>query len=201
MDNHLAVCLLLVSRANGFLDVFLTEINPEILHHAVSQSIRWECTLAGRKARHQSLTLCRLLRGRRLQSSVSCFYFSDSLQVIQIVVRVVGFEELGNSDEFETATLEWRLLNIGWLLCSLMFFFLGLTKKYSLLGVIAKEETSTSQIVYGAKPSVRQQIRGREDDDFEFDLEWNRVLGVEALLSTSHPLVTVYNRINACLYA
>lgn len=83
----------------------------------------------------------------------------------------MGFEELGNSDEFETATLEWRLLNIGWLLCSLMFFFLGLTKKYSLLGVIAKEETSTSQIVYGAKPSVRQQIRGREDDDFEFDLE------------------------------
>ncbi|KAJ3489719.1 hypothetical protein NLI96_g1942 [Meripilus lineatus] len=27
--------------------------------------------------------------------------------------RIVGFEELGNSDEFETATLEWKLLNSG----------------------------------------------------------------------------------------
>ena len=27
--------------------------------------------------------------------------------------RFIGFEELGNSDEFETATLEWKLLNSG----------------------------------------------------------------------------------------
>ncbi|CCM03146.1 uncharacterized protein FIBRA_05268 [Fibroporia radiculosa] len=27
--------------------------------------------------------------------------------------RIVGFEELGNNDKFETATLEWRLLNCG----------------------------------------------------------------------------------------
>ncbi|KAF9818334.1 hypothetical protein IEO21_02849 [Rhodonia placenta] len=27
--------------------------------------------------------------------------------------RLVGFEELGNNDEFETATMEWRLLNCG----------------------------------------------------------------------------------------
>lgn len=27
--------------------------------------------------------------------------------------RFVGFEELGNTDEFDTATLEWKLLNSG----------------------------------------------------------------------------------------
>ena len=27
--------------------------------------------------------------------------------------RLVGFEDLGNDDKFETATLEWRLLNSG----------------------------------------------------------------------------------------
>ncbi|KAI0939213.1 hypothetical protein AcV5_000695 [Taiwanofungus camphoratus] len=27
--------------------------------------------------------------------------------------RIIGFEDLGNSDKFETATLEWRLLNSG----------------------------------------------------------------------------------------
>lgn len=27
--------------------------------------------------------------------------------------RIIGFEDLGNSDQFETATLEWKLLNSG----------------------------------------------------------------------------------------
>ena len=29
------------------------------------------------------------------------------------IYRFVGFEELGNSDQFDTATLEWKLLNSG----------------------------------------------------------------------------------------
>ncbi|KAI9063324.1 GTPase inhibitor [Trametes sanguinea] len=65
--------------------------------------------------------------------------------------RIVGFEELGNTDQFDTATLEWKLLNSG---------------------VIQKEESSGPSINYGAKPSVRQQIRGRpQDDDSDFDLD------------------------------
>ncbi|CAL1700851.1 unnamed protein product [Somion occarium] len=64
--------------------------------------------------------------------------------------RIIGFEDLGNSDDFETATLEWKLLHIG---------------------VIEKAEASGSQFVYGARPAVRQQIRGRDDEDFDFDLD------------------------------
>ncbi|EPT03719.1 hypothetical protein FOMPIDRAFT_1115252 [Fomitopsis schrenkii] len=65
--------------------------------------------------------------------------------------RVVGFEDLGNNDKFETATLEWRLLNTG---------------------VIKKEQQSGADIVYGATPSVRQHIRGqRNDDDSDFDID------------------------------
>ncbi|KAI0736172.1 GTPase inhibitor [Fomitopsis betulina] len=65
--------------------------------------------------------------------------------------RLVGFEDLGNKDNFETATLEWRLLNTG---------------------VIKKEQQSGSDIVYGATPNVRQHIRGqRNDDDSDFDID------------------------------
>ncbi|TCD68219.1 hypothetical protein EIP91_011391 [Steccherinum ochraceum] len=66
--------------------------------------------------------------------------------------RVVGFEELGNTDTFETATLEFQLLNIG---------------------VIQKAESSftTPQITYGAKSSFRQQIRRGGEDDSDFDLD------------------------------
>ncbi|CDO71293.1 hypothetical protein BN946_scf184908.g50 [Trametes cinnabarina] len=65
--------------------------------------------------------------------------------------RIVGFEELGNTDQFDTATLEWKLLNSG---------------------VIQKEESSGPSINYGAKSTVRHHIRGRpQDDDSDFDLD------------------------------
>ncbi|KZT12523.1 thioredoxin-like protein [Laetiporus sulphureus 93-53] len=64
--------------------------------------------------------------------------------------RLVGFEELGNNDKFETATLEWRLLNTG---------------------VIQKDQKNASEVVYGAKSVVRQHIRGQRDDDSDFDLD------------------------------
>ncbi|KAJ8457089.1 hypothetical protein ONZ51_g11737 [Trametes cubensis] len=65
--------------------------------------------------------------------------------------RIVGFEELGNTDQFETATLEWKLLNSG---------------------VIQKDDSFGPTINYGAKPAVRQRVRGRpQDDDSDFDLD------------------------------
>ncbi|KAH9938223.1 thioredoxin-like protein [Fomitopsis serialis] len=63
--------------------------------------------------------------------------------------RLIGFEDLGNDDKFETATLEWRLLNSG---------------------ILVKEQQGAN-IVYGATPTVRQQIRGRQDDDSDFDID------------------------------
>ena len=64
--------------------------------------------------------------------------------------RFIGFEDLGNADDFDTATLEWKLLQNG---------------------IIEKGESSGHQITYSVKPTTRQQIRGRDDDDSDFDLD------------------------------
>ncbi|KAK7695929.1 hypothetical protein QCA50_000568 [Cerrena zonata] len=66
--------------------------------------------------------------------------------------RFVGFEDLGNSDDFETRTLEWKMLQNG---------------------IIEKAETSGPQITYSVKPVTGRRIRGskNDDDDFEFDLD------------------------------
>ncbi len=40
-------------------------------------------------------------------------YWPCSLYLLNTLSSIGRFEELGNSDEFETATLEWRLSNIG----------------------------------------------------------------------------------------
>ncbi|KAM5540440.1 hypothetical protein V8D89_005898 [Ganoderma adspersum] len=66
--------------------------------------------------------------------------------------RIIGFEDLGGSDEFETATLEWKLVNSG---------------------VVQKDESFGPTVTYGANPTVRQRIRGKQtrDDDSDFDLD------------------------------
>ncbi|TBU32845.1 GTPase inhibitor [Dichomitus squalens] len=66
--------------------------------------------------------------------------------------RFIGFEDLGNSDEFETATLEWKLINSG---------------------VVQKDESFGPSVTYGTKTAVRQHIRSRdtEDNDSDFDLD------------------------------
>ena len=83
--------------------------------------------------------------------------------------RFIGFEELGNSDEFETATLEWKLLNSGQLYLHQDCCF----ELIPISGVIQKDESFSPSVTYGAKPTVRQHIRGREtrDDDSDFDLD------------------------------
>lgn len=64
--------------------------------------------------------------------------------------RVIGFEELGNSDVFDTAVLEFRFLQSG---------------------VIQKESSSTSQPTYNVSQPARQHIRSQNHEDDEFDLE------------------------------
>jgi len=70
--------------------------------------------------------------------------------------RIVGFEELGNEDDFQTSVLESRLVRSG---------------------VIRKElEEDSSSVMYGtSSTTVKKHIRGgnanlNADDDFEFDL-------------------------------
>ncbi|KAI0092060.1 thioredoxin-like protein [Irpex rosettiformis] len=65
--------------------------------------------------------------------------------------RLVGFEDLGNKDNFETSVLERKLLDTG---------------------VIKHEQDDASQHTYTtATTTVRQNVRGGPSkDDFEFDL-------------------------------
>ncbi|KAH9951657.1 GTPase inhibitor [Amylocystis lapponica] len=65
--------------------------------------------------------------------------------------RIIGFEDLGNNDKFETATLEWRLLNSG--------------------AVQKAGQSSSSRVTYGAAPAVRHHIRGQRNDDSDDDLD------------------------------
>ncbi|KIL00610.1 hypothetical protein PAXRUDRAFT_821510 [Paxillus rubicundulus Ve08.2h10] len=63
--------------------------------------------------------------------------------------RLVGFEELGNSDVFETAALELR---------------------FSQSGVLKKMDSAFNQ-TYSGKPSAEGNLRQRDEDDAEFDLD------------------------------
>ncbi|KIJ20269.1 hypothetical protein PAXINDRAFT_96498 [Paxillus involutus ATCC 200175] len=63
--------------------------------------------------------------------------------------RLVGFEELGNSDVFETAALELR---------------------FSQSGVLKKNDSAFNQ-TYSVKSSAKGGLRQRDEDDAEFDLD------------------------------
>ncbi|KAI0650740.1 thioredoxin-like protein [Trametes meyenii] len=85
--------------------------------------------------------------------------------------RFVGFEELGNTDQFDTATLEWKLLNSGTIRTVRLIFDFSAYSRL-LKGVVQKDDSFGPSVTYGAKPAVRQQIRGRpQDDDSDFDLD------------------------------
>jgi hypothetical protein len=85
-----------------------TETCGEILFYTIHPRFRRKCPMACRETRNQGVTLRDVLRGWSIKGSVSptaikwCIPHQD-------VVRIIGFEELGNSDQFETATLELRL--------------------------------------------------------------------------------------------
>jgi hypothetical protein len=84
------------------------------------------------------------------------------------VLSLVGFEDLGNRDDFETSTLEAKL------------FETGMTQSFSpgyladtVLGVLKHEQDNTAQHTYTtSSTTVRSNIRGGSstNNDFEFDL-------------------------------
>lgn len=84
---------------------------------------------------------------------------------------LVGFEELGNSDVFETAVLELRLSQSGEFVLlaadSLMFGFLI----YLEIGVLQKAENSFNLThSVGHRGSARDKLRrGNEDEEFDLD--------------------------------
>ncbi|KAF8195758.1 GTPase inhibitor [Mycena galopus ATCC 62051] len=64
--------------------------------------------------------------------------------------RLIGFEELGNSDAFDTAVLELRL---------------------AVSGVIEKTSGNTSSVVYANSSSSRGLYRVKDNNDDVFDLD------------------------------
>lgn len=82
---------------------------------------------------------------------------------------MIGFEELGNQDQFQTVTLEWQLLNCG--------KDIRVTARYNtncvrMIGVIQKEAQGQSSMTYGSATHVRHKIRRDEDGgDSDFDLD------------------------------
>jgi len=83
--------------------------------------------------------------GIKVLPCVICFVHGESK------ARLIGFEDLGNEDGFDTGTLEWKLLQIG---------------------VIEKQTGNQAQLTYStSSTTMRQHIRGRDDEDSDFDLD------------------------------
>lgn len=73
--------------------------------------------MASREARNQGASLCHLLR-RWCNERTVRFFSSTYRAFAHFALRLIGFEELGGEDGFETGTLEWQLLNMGKLFVS-----------------------------------------------------------------------------------
>jgi hypothetical protein len=88
-----------------------------------------------------------------------------------VILSLIGFEELGNNDAFETAVLELRLANSG----SDLLFTLSLISNCHSSGVLQKARNAyESGVTYNVSSSsnTRKLRRGQQtdQDDDEFDL-------------------------------
>jgi hypothetical protein len=63
----------------------------------------------------QSLAVCSVLYGRRFERSVCMMIICEFgwCEFARGIFRLIGFEELGHDDAFDTATLELRLSMCG----------------------------------------------------------------------------------------
>lgn len=77
----------------------------------------------------------------------------------EIFLRLIGFEELGNNDNFDTAVLELRLLNAGLSAPFVETIFVTLS-----IGAIEVPDRNTLNPVYKVMSSSR-------DNDEVFDLD------------------------------
>ena len=85
------------------------------------------------------------------------------------VLRIVGFEELGNSDTFSTATLELRLEQSGMESPLLLQVTDIDTRK---IGVIEKESSFVPAVRHVTSTSSRgSRMRQERHDDSDFDLD------------------------------
>lgn len=69
--------------------------------------------MVGREAQHTRLAVCHVLRGWCVDGQVSWSISGDYYETRPKLYRIVGFEALGNTDTFQTATLELRLKQNG----------------------------------------------------------------------------------------
>ncbi|KAI6105810.1 thioredoxin-like protein [Pisolithus sp. B1] len=81
--------------------------------------------------------------------------------------RLIGFEEIGNSDVFETAVLELRLSRSGMVVVDDVYDVHSL-----VLGVLQKAADQLGALSYSISPASGRNLRTRTtDDDDVFDLD------------------------------
>ena len=90
--------------------------------------------------------------------------------LIVTAYSLIGFEEFGNSDSFQTAALELRLQQSG--KCSTHRLFLVLLKHDFSAGVVDKMDAVnvSLQTPYGSEPSRIRRGAETNDDDSDLDL-------------------------------
>lgn len=112
MDKHLAVRS--TSRSPVYpLRVLLVEIGAKVLCHEIYPCICGKCTMVGGTIVHPGPPVRDVLRGWCLEGSVSFGSSHCLVLTLLCLFSLIGFEELGNSDVFETAVLELRLSQSG----------------------------------------------------------------------------------------
>ena len=116
MNKHLEVKAFHYAGREGSLTSD-SGVGAEILCDKIRQSVCGEHPMARRKAGNQSAALRYLLRRWGQQRQVRTVFSSIRTPLMRVycimVNRLIGFEELGNSDGFETAALELRLQMSG----------------------------------------------------------------------------------------
>jgi len=114
MDKHLAVRFIYVLVAFIYHNQY-TEACTKIFLYSICPCLRRERTVVGRKIGYQGASLRDMLHRWRVQGQVK--FRSRITSKLLTRRRMIGFEELGNIDGFDTAVLELRLSASGQLSC------------------------------------------------------------------------------------
>ena len=95
--------------------VCLAAISAETHAHTLPLHCRRERPIPRQQVGRQGVTLCDMFHRWKCGGSVrlSCVSMRRAWTDIMLKSRIVGFEDLGNNDNFSTAMLEFRLKKSG----------------------------------------------------------------------------------------
>lgn len=167
MDKHLAVCS--TQKIPVFpLMILLVETSAKVLCHTLHSCVCGKRTVVSRTTVHSGASVCDMLCGWCLEGSVGFRLVILFVPILTFVASLIGFEELGNSDMFETAVLELRFSQSG----KSPFLALYRLLIYLTIGVLQKAENSfNASYTIGHRGSARGDSRKAGENDEDFDLD------------------------------